>query len=433
MPRLPDPRFAPDCTISLDGERIPARAGESVAAALVAAGRATVARSPKYHRPRGPFCLAGSCSQCLARVDGLPNQRICRTPCREGLTVESQNALGTARHDLLGVVDKVYRRGLDHHRLMTWNRLANRLAVAVSRELAGLGKLPDRVVRPLPPAREEPVDVLVVGAGPAGLAAAEVLAAAGTGVLLADQEPRPGGRLRCRLDLPGEPRPEWADDVAAAVASRGGELALATTVLGLWTDGGLCAALLQHGPEPRLRLVRPCRVVLATGTHAEPPAFEDSGLPGVHAARGLLVALAEHGVVPGERVALLGAGAEPDATAARLSAAGMAVSRVRGEPVRATGRGRLAALELAGGARLECDALAVATPRAPAAELARLLGATLTLDPAGGGLRLAADERGRVAPGVFLAGEVLGAVDGAAAAESGRRAAEAARAEARRG
>lgn len=434
MARLDDPRFAPDCTITFDGAQVPARTGESVAAALLAAGRTIVARSSKYHRPRGAFCLAGSCNQCLARVDGLPNQRTCRTPCRAGLVVETQNTLGSATSDLLGIVDRVYSRGLDHHRLMTWNRFANRAAVAVSRQLAGLGKLPAHVVAPFSPVREERVDALVVGAGPAGLGAAEVLASAGAHVLLADQERRGGGRLRCRLELAGDPPLAWVGDVAGAIARAGGEVALGATVTGLWTDGGLCAVLLEDAPPPRLRLVRPNRVIIATGTHAQPPAFEDSDLPGVLAARGLLVALAEHGTVPGERVAVLGSGPEADAVAARLTAAGSQVARAGTAPLRAIGRGRLAstlaAIELADGTRLDCDALAVATARAPAAELPRLLGARMTFDAGSGNFQVSAGERGRVAATVYAAGEVLGAMDAAAAAESGRRAAEAALAEA---
>jgi sarcosine oxidase subunit alpha len=429
MARLQDPRFAPDCTITFEGKRVPARTGETVAAALLAAGQAIIARSSKYHRPRGAFCLAGSCNQCLARVDGLPNQRTCRTPCREGLVVEAQNTLGSADRDLLGLVDLVYARGLDHHRLMTWNRFANRAAIAVARQLAGLGKLPDRAVPPFPSAREEQVDALVVGAGPAGLGAAEVLADAGRHVLVAEGEPRAGGRLRCLLQLPGDPTLDWAGGVCGAVTRAGGEVALGAAVVGLWTDGGLCAVLLQEGAQPRVRLVRPRGVILATGTHAEPPAFEDSDLPGVLAGRGLLVALAECGVVPGEQAAVLGHGPEADAVADRLAAAGMQAARLSGVPVRALGRARLNAVVMSGGARVECDTLAVATPRAPAAELARLAGAALTLDPAGDAFRLSAGEGGRVAAGVYVAGEVLGAMDAEAAVESGRRAAEAALAE----
>src|SRR5690242_21410116 len=105
MPRLRDARFATDCTILVDGDPVPARAGESVTSALLAAGRPLLSRSAKYHRPRGPFCLAGACTACLVRADGEPNVRACRTACRAGLVVETQNALGGAARDLLGAID----------------------------------------------------------------------------------------------------------------------------------------------------------------------------------------------------------------------------------------------------------------------------------------------------------------------------------------
>ncbi len=307
MPRLPDTRFDADCTILVDGRAVAARAGEPIATALLSAGRPLLARSHKYHRPRGPFCLAGSCHSCLVRVDGQPNVRACRAPCAEGLVVETQHAFPDAAHDLLAVIDLATPGGLDHHHLGTSSLTLNRAVVAFSRRLAGLGKLPDR---PLPsPATpvEERFDALVIGAGPAGLSAAEALAEAGRRVLLADSEPRAGGRLRCHYRLPGEPQLSLAGQAEARVAAAGGEVALDAPVLGLWLDGGSVLALLhRRGDPPRLRLVRPGRVLLCAGGTAVPAGIEDGDRPGVLWGRGLAVALAEHGTVPGRRAAVLG-------------------------------------------------------------------------------------------------------------------------------
>jgi sarcosine oxidase subunit alpha len=425
MPRLPGPRFAPDCSILVDGHAVPARAGEAVTSALLAAGRPLLGRSAKYHRPRGPFCLAASCASCLVRVDGMPNVRACETPCRDGLRVETQNAVGGAAFDLLGVIDLFAPQGIDHHHMATWSQLANRVAVSASRQLAGLGQLPDRTPEACPPAPLERFDALVVGAGPSGLGAALALARAGRRVLVAEQDRAPGGRLRCRLGLPGDPPPSWVAEVEAEVRRAGGEIAVRSAAIGLWRRGDdVLTALALRGGRTGLRVVQAPRAVVASGTWAQPPLFPGNDLPGVHGARGLLVALAEDGVLAGERAAVLGEGPEADAVGLRLSGAGMGVERIVGEVARARGGRRLAALELADGRRVPCDVLAAATPRMPAAELCRELGAALELDPATGAFRVRPGPGGAIAPGAWAVGEVTGPCGAAEAAQAGRRAGE---------
>jgi sarcosine oxidase subunit alpha len=91
----------------IDFEGAPVRAfeGEPVAVALYAAGVQTLARSSKYHRRRGLFCLDGHCASCYLRIDGRPNRRACVTPARAGLRCERQNAFPSADVDLLTAAD----------------------------------------------------------------------------------------------------------------------------------------------------------------------------------------------------------------------------------------------------------------------------------------------------------------------------------------
>ena len=82
--------------------------GEPVAVALFAGGMTTLARSTKFHRPRGAFCFEGHCASCFLRVDGRPNIRSCMTPARPGLRCERQNFLLGPEIDLLAAADWMF-------------------------------------------------------------------------------------------------------------------------------------------------------------------------------------------------------------------------------------------------------------------------------------------------------------------------------------
>jgi predicted molibdopterin-dependent oxidoreductase YjgC len=84
-----------DLTIWFDGAAIPARTGDSVAIALLAAGVTTTRTTPVSNAPRGPFCMMGACFECLAVVDGRANVQTCMTPVRDGMRVERQEGART--------------------------------------------------------------------------------------------------------------------------------------------------------------------------------------------------------------------------------------------------------------------------------------------------------------------------------------------------
>jgi predicted molibdopterin-dependent oxidoreductase YjgC len=78
----------------VDGRELTAHEGESVAAALIAAGQRTTRLTARTGEPRGYFCGTGICQDCLVTVDGRPNARACMTPVRDGLRVQTQRGLG---------------------------------------------------------------------------------------------------------------------------------------------------------------------------------------------------------------------------------------------------------------------------------------------------------------------------------------------------
>src|SRR5262245_34833295 len=96
-------------SFSFDGRAITAAAGQSIGAALYASGLRTFTRSFKYHRPRGLFCVAGDCPNCLMNVDGKPNVRTCVEPVRPGQVVSHQNAWPSLSFDVLRTFDKMDR------------------------------------------------------------------------------------------------------------------------------------------------------------------------------------------------------------------------------------------------------------------------------------------------------------------------------------
>jgi len=433
--RLPEFGRGKAVSLRCEGQPLRAYAGESVAVALYAGGDGVLSRSLKYHRPRSFFCLEGHCGACLMRIDGVPNLRACMEPCAEGITVEGQNAYPSPDMDVLGAVDWLFPEGMNHHTLMTGSRLLNQVVSKVVRQLSGLGTLPDRSVQDTVRCEEIEVDVLVVGAGPAGLAAAEAAAAAGARTLMCDEQDRPGGSL---LADPRHGAAE-ADRRAEAARRAGADARARTTAIGYYPEDG--GALLLAGPE-RLARASARRVVYATGGYAQNLVFANNDRPGVMAARAVGRLLVQFGVAPAERVCLVvGKHADPEPAAALGAALGRAGCEVvmiderRETIVGARGRVWVTALEVASGdgrvRRIPCNLVAVAAPPSPASEAARQHGCAVELRPAAGGFAVVVDEDGHTsAGGVLACGDVCGATTVERAAAAGARAGRTAAAEA---
>jgi sarcosine oxidase subunit alpha len=433
--RLPG---GPEKEIKLDyeGEPIPAREGEPVAVSLLAAGVEVFSRSAKYHRPRGAYCLTGRCSNCLMRVDGAPNVATCRTPARDGLRVERQNAYPSASHDVFAAIDWMYPKGLDHHSMFAGIPVVGTAASKVARHLSGLGTLPDRVIPEEATVAEHATDVAVVGAGPAGLAAARAAAEAGAKVLVIEEQDVPGGRLSVGLDRPGDLDAAWVDRTREAIVAAGGSVLTGAFAFGLYRDErGPCLAVRAEG---RMLLVRPRSLVVANGGAEPPPPFGNNDLPGIFAGRGLARLIHRYRAAPGSRAVILGTGADAVALADLLAREGVEVAglvgpeapcgahrRLGDEVIQAKGHRRIGQVAIrTGGGKVEvdCDLLAIAGDPAPMCDLARQAGAFVRWDHDLGTFRVAVSEDGATSStGVFACGEVTGPCSAAEAAERGER------------
>jgi sarcosine oxidase subunit alpha len=379
--------------ITLDGETIAAERGESLALAFLAADKTILARSPKLHRPRGPSCLRGACDGCLARVDGAPNVMTCLHPLQGGEAVIAQNVVGSRKADLLRVTDWFFSQGIDHHHLMAGIPGLSDVMQSFARKVAGLGRLPSEV-QPTLPARRVEVDVVIIGAGVAGIAIASRLAAAQRSVILVDDGIDLGGSLA------GTRRK--AATLRGAHPLKGVEVLLQSVAAGFFFGDVLIAT--AEGAV----VARPRATVFATGAHDGVLAIPGNDLPGIFSARAFCRILGA-GIEPDGPVAIVGEGFWADEVATAL--VGWEAMRVPADQVVAVhgtaGVDKIELREGEGTKKLDVAAIALALPGAPAFELAEQAGARVRYDDARG-YAVLCDEEGRAGEQIWAAGECTG-------------------------
>lgn len=328
----PDFDFArgPVVRFTFDGRPVLGYEGETVGAALLATGLRTLARSIKFHRPRGIRCAIGKCAQCFVTADGIPNVRACTEPVRGGMAVRSQNAWPSVAHDALRIFDYgsfLLKPGFQY-RLFIRPRWLRPRFYRMLRALAGHGRVTagGQTTPPAPRREVERVPLVVVGGGPAGMAAALAAASAGIAVTLVDENTYLGGHLLFDPTLVREGPPEYEGRPGPAVAAALTTQVAATARINVLDNtvviGGEAGILPVVGPEG-LRKLQPDALIIATGAYDAIPPFPGSDLPNVFGRRAMQRVLHEWGVRPAPAAALL---EDDDALRAQLRAAGMAVT-----------------------------------------------------------------------------------------------------------
>lgn len=414
-------------TLTVDGRRIQAFAGDTIGSAMAAAGITVTARSFKYHRPRGLFCMTGACPNCLVGVDGVPNVRACTEPVRDGMRVVLQNAWPSVKRDVHGWLNTfsfMMPPGF-YYKIFQHPRWAWRLVEPFIRSKAGLGVVPQEEDH----SRRERItlhpDVLVVGGGAAGLAAAAEAARAGATTVLLEQAQEAGGHLL------GSGAEAQAAELRDEAESAGAQILTGTPAFGVF-DGPLIAAA---GPRALYRF-RARQVVFATGAIEQMAVFPNNELPGVMLSSATERLVRRYRILPGQRAVVLTASEHGHASARTLRDAGASVTIVDLRPdapsheeipvlagstiLRAHGRRHVKGVTVgapgsASGRRLSCDLVVLAGFTAPSTNLVAQAGATLGFDE-----RSQAFLPVELPPTVHAVGAAAGAASVEAAVAQGR-------------
>ncbi|WP_168787378.1 sarcosine oxidase subunit alpha family protein [Paraburkholderia aromaticivorans] len=305
-------------TFTFNGKTYQGFQGDTLASALLANDVHFVARSFKYHRPRGIVTAGVEEPNALVQLERgahtIPNARATEVELYQGLDATSVNAEPSLEHDRMAINQKFARfmpAGFYYKTFMWpksfWPKYEERI-----RHAAGLGKSPEVKDTSRYDKRFAHCDVLVVGAGPAGLAAARTASASGARVILVDDQPELGGSLLSGAErVDGKPVADWVRTIEAELSAMAEVTVLSRSTAFGYQDHNLVTVtqrLTDHlpvctrgGTRERLWKIRAKKVILATGAHERPLVFGNNDLPGIMLASAISTYINRYGVLPGRR------------------------------------------------------------------------------------------------------------------------------------
>ena len=378
-----------------NGKTMQGHPGDTLASALLANGQRLVGRSFKYHRPRGIFTAGSEEPNALVQLRSgshqEPNTRATVTELFDGLTATSQNHRGSLEFDLMAVTDLLspfLSAGFYYKTFMWPKAFWEKIYEPAIRVSAGLGSLS---------MQEDPdtydkgflhCDLLIIGAGPAGLAAALTAGRSGAQVILADEDFRAGGRLNAETyEIDGISGSDWAAQTLSELSAMDNVRVMTrTTVYGAYDHGVFGALerctdhLANSGGKPRQILWRiySKHSLLTAGATERPIAFGNNDRPGIMMSGAVRTYVNRYGVAPGKQVAIFTNNDDGWRTATDLAAKGIDISAVidardieapvsipgaatyLGSSITDTaGRKGIRSITLASGERLEVDCLAI--------------------------------------------------------------------------
>jgi sarcosine oxidase subunit alpha len=357
---------------TFNGKRYEGHGGDTLASALLANGITLVARSWKYHRPRGIVGSGVEEPNAIVQLETgartVPNARATEIALYDGLIASSVNAWPSVEFDLMAV-SGLFARFMPagfYYKTFMWPKSFWMNYEHFIRKASGLGTAPSEPDPDVYDKMNAHCDVLVAGGGPAGLAAAWAAGRAGARVILADEQSEFGGSLlrgRDEASAGGAASPLRGSNAGAAGekpssgASIDGVAPLAwvarivaelktmpdvrllprSTVFGYHDQNFLTAAERRadhlppdqrEGPRERVWRVRAKQVVLATGAIERPLVFANNDRPGVMLASAVSTYLNRYGVKTGSRAVVFANNDSAYETALDLAAAGLAVAAV---------------------------------------------------------------------------------------------------------